>query len=63
MFSAMEAVRNRPSAVTTSAEIRLSQESPYLRERWPKPPPRVSPETPVVEMTPPGVAMPKAWEA
>ena len=32
--------------------------SPYLRVRWPRPPPSVSPPTPVVEMIPLGVASP-----
>ena len=49
--------------MTTSAEIRLSQERPYLRVRWPIPPPRVRPAIPVVEMIPPGAARPKAWVA
>ncbi len=57
------AVTNRPSARTTSAEIRLSQESPYFRVRWPIPPPSVSPAIPVVEMIPPGAARPNAWVA
>ena len=62
-FSVALAVRKRPSAVTTSAESRLSQERPKWRVRWPKPPPRVRPPTPVVEMMPLGVASPKAWVA
>ena len=33
------------------------------RERWPMPPPRVSPPTPVVDTIPLGVASPKAWVA
>ena len=37
---------------------RLSMVRPYLRVRWPRPPPRVSPPTPVVEMIPLGVARP-----
>ena len=32
-FSVALAVRNRPSAVTTSADLRLSQDRPYLRAR------------------------------
>ena len=40
----------------------LSIESPYLRVRWPIPPPRVIP-TPVVEMIPLGAAMPNACVA
>ena len=41
-----------PSARTTSASIRLSIVSPCLRERWPMPPPRVRPPTPVVRDDP-----------
>ena len=37
--------------------------SPYLRERWPMPPPSVRPPTPVVEMMPAGTAMPNACVA
>ena len=55
------AVTKEPSASTTSALNRLSIVSPCLRVRWPRPPPRVSPPTPVVEMIPAGVARPKAW--
>ncbi len=44
------------SAVTTSAEIRLSMVSPNLRVVQPKPPPSVRPATPVVELMPSGVA-------
>ena len=47
-----------PSAVTISAAIRLSQDSPYLRWSQPMPPPRVNPATPVVEIRPPVVASP-----
>ena len=36
---------------------------PYMRVRWPRPPPRVRPPTPVVEMMPLGVASPNAWVA
>ena len=54
------AVRNRPSAVTTSADSRLSQVSPYLRCSQPMPPPSVSPAIPVVETAPPVVASPNA---
>ena len=52
---------SRPSAVTMSTETRLSEVNPYLRDSQPKPPPRVSPATPVVELMPVGVASPKAW--
>ena len=37
--------------------------SPSLRVRWPMPPPRVSPPTPVLEMIPAGTARPNAWVA
>ena len=52
--------RSSPSAVTTSAEIRLSMVRPNLRLSQPKPPPSVSPATPVVELMPSGVASPNA---
>ncbi len=52
-----------PSAVTTSAESRLSTVMPYLRLSQPKPPPSVRPATPVVELMPSGVARPCAWAA
>ena len=52
---------SRPSAVTTSAALRLSTVMPYLRLSQPKPPPSVSPATPVVELMPTGVASPCAW--
>ncbi len=45
-----------PSAVTTSAEMRLSMVSPNLRVVQPNPPPSVRPATPVVELMPSGVA-------
>ena len=41
-----------PSAVTTSAESRLSTVMPYFRLSQPKPPPSVRPATPVVELMP-----------
>ena len=41
-FSVSLARSTRPSAVTISAAIRLSQVSPYLRPSLPKPPPSVS---------------------
>jgi hypothetical protein len=47
-----------PSAVTTSADNRLSIDNPHPRERWPMPPPSVRPPIPVVEMMPPVVAAP-----
>src|SRR5207302_1976742 len=59
-FSSALAVKNSPSAVTMSAESRLSQLSPCLPIAQPSPPPRVSPAMPVVETTPPVVARPKA---
>src|SRR3546814_5666200 len=45
--SDLPARTQRPSAVTTSAESRLSQLSPYLRVSQPYPPPRVRPAMPV----------------
>jgi hypothetical protein len=57
-FSSSPAISSLPSAVTTSAEIRLSQDRPSPRARCPMPPPSVSPPTPVVEMIPPVVASP-----
>ncbi len=62
-FSSSLAVTKLPSARTTSTEMRLSMVKPHLRVRWPRPPPRVRPPTPVVEMMPLGVARPKAWVA
>jgi len=40
-------VGNEPFAVTTSAEVRLSQASPKRRPMRPNPPPSVRPATPV----------------
>ena len=57
-FSSALACTFVPSARTTSAPMRLSTVRPKRRERWPMPPPSVSPPTPVVEMTPDGVARP-----
>ena len=54
------AVTSRPSAVTTSAEIRLSGVSPHLRSSQPLPLPSVSPAIPVVEKRPPVTARPNA---
>jgi len=51
---------NLPSARTTSTARRLSRLRPYWRLRWPIPPPRVRPPTPVLEMMPAGVASPNA---
>src|SRR5664280_3548374 len=48
-FCSALAVQNVPSAVITSAEIRLSQARPCLRTSQPTPPPRVSPAIPVVD--------------
>src|SRR5271170_2106037 len=45
-----------PSALTRSAEITLSQLNPNLPISQPRPPPRVKPQTPVEEITPPVVA-------
>src|SRR5205814_10135938 len=50
-------------ARTTSASSRLSMVRPNLRVKWPDPPPRVSPATPVVETMPKGTARPKGWVA
>ena len=55
------AVITSPSAVTISAERRLSTVRPYLPMSHPMPPPRVSPAIPVLETTPPVVASP--WMA
>ena len=52
-----------PSGVTTSAATRLSHVRPCCAVRWPMPPPKVSPATPVVPTTPPGVTSPKACVA
>src|SRR3989304_5365515 len=46
-FSRSLATRRRPSAVTTSAETRLSHERPKPRARCPMPPPRGRPGAPV----------------
>ena len=46
-FSCSFATTTSPSAVTTSAEIRLSQAKPYLRSSQPLPLPVVKPTTPV----------------
>ena len=61
LFSSALARNVRPSAVTTRAETRLSTVMPYCVVSQPKPPPSVSPEMPVVELMPSGVARPKAW--
>jgi hypothetical protein len=52
VFSVALAVSSLPSAVTMSADSRLSQENPYLRVNQPKPPPNVRPEIPVSETIP-----------
>ena len=62
-FSSSLAVTKLPSASTMSTASRLSIARPYLRVRWPSPPPSVSPPTPVVEMIPLGTASPYAWVA
>src|SRR3546814_10243811 len=51
-FSSSLARTSTPSAVTTSAAIRLSTESPCLARSHPIPPDRVKPATPVSEMRP-----------
>ena len=59
-FSCSLAVSRLPSAVITSAESRLSTVSPCRRISQPRPPPRVTPATPVAEHCPPVVASPNA---
>src|SRR5204863_522167 len=59
-FSLAFAVKRRPSAVTTSAETRLSTVRPCLLESQPRPPPKVRPAMPVSDTVPPLVARPKA---
>jgi hypothetical protein len=61
-FSSSLACAKLPSASTRSAPSTLSIDSPYLRLRCPTPPPRISP-TPVVEITPNGIASPYACVA
>src|SRR3954462_7543780 len=51
---------SRPSAVTTSAESRLSPVRPHLRSIQPLPLPSARPATPVVEKRPPVTARPNA---
>ena len=51
-FSSAFATTKLPSANTMSTDNRLSMVSPHFRDRWPIPPPRVSPATPVEEMKP-----------
>src|SRR5919199_3213199 len=53
-----DAVRDRPSAVTTCAEISRSQVSPYLRDSTPSPPPRVRPAMPTDGQVPAGKHLP-----
>ena len=62
-FSSSLARTTSPAGVTSSAATRLSQVSPYCAVRWPIPPPRVRPVTPVEPTTPPGVTRPCAWVA
>src|SRR3954470_10560717 len=50
----------RPSAVTTSADSRLSPVKPHLRSSQPLPLPSARPAMPVVENPPPDTASPKA---
>ena len=59
-FSCSLAVTKRPSAVTRSAESRLSQVRPCSRSSQPLPLPRVRPARPVVVTRPPVVASPNA---
>jgi len=58
-LSALACTR-RPSAVTTSAPMRLSEARPYLRNVHPMPPPRVNPPRPVLDTKPPVTPRPKA---
>ena len=51
---------SRPSAVTTSALIRLSQTKPNLRSSHPLPLPSARPAMPVVGLRPPVIARPCA---
>ncbi len=46
-FSSLLACTSRPSAVTTSADTRLSHANPCFRASQPRPPPSVSPAMPV----------------
>ena len=62
-FSSALARAWEPSASTTSAASRLSMVRPHFPLRYPRPPPRVSPPTPVVEMIPAGTASPNWWVA
>ena len=59
-FSSSLACTSVPSAVTMSAEIRLSQVRPCVRARWPSPPPSVKPAIPVLDTRPPVTARPNA---
>jgi hypothetical protein len=59
-FSSALAVVTSPVAVTTSAESRLSQVSPYFPLSQPSPPPSARPDSPVTDTTPVGVASPNA---
>ena len=59
-FSSSLACTSCPSAVTTSAAIRLSQVRPTLRISQPMPPPSVNPAIPVVDTSPPVTASPNA---
>src|SRR3954452_21153727 len=57
-FSCSVATITSPSAVTTSAEIRLSQAKPSFRSSQPLPLPVVKPATPVDVTRPPVTARP-----
>src|SRR5690606_34655090 len=59
-FSVALARSRLPSAVTTSADRRLSSVMPYFRVSQPNPPPSVSPAIPVVELMPVGRTRPLA---
>ena len=57
-FSSAAARRTVPSAITISADSRLSSARPYFGMSHPSPPPSVNPAMPVVPTTPPVVARP-----
>src|SRR3954452_5596114 len=61
--SSSEARTVSPAGVTSSTPARPSQVRPNWAVRWPIPPPRVNPVTPVEPTTPPGVARPCCWAA
>ena len=62
-FSSADVLTTRPSAVTTSAPIRLSQVKPSFRSSQPLPLPRARPAMPVSGTRPPVTASPCSWVA